>query len=172
MRRGTTKAADYWALGVLIFEMLVGDPPFKSLTGDPWDTFRRTLSGRFYVSAACGRGLVQGGMRLGLQPAPLKQVLRCGSLRCATKLNHTRIRPMVALLSSLPEVVELQRSLRMQLFCCRLQVPNFISNTAADLIFKLLQVGVLHRAVCSTHVGNARSKLTRTCASPLLCPSS
>lgn len=49
MRRGTTKAADYWALGVLIFEMLVGDPPFKSLTSDPWDTFRRTLSGRFYV---------------------------------------------------------------------------------------------------------------------------
>ncbi len=49
MRRGTNKAADYWALGVLIFEMLVGDPPFKSLTGDPWDTFRRTLSGRFYV---------------------------------------------------------------------------------------------------------------------------
>ena len=49
MRRGTSKAADYWALGVLIFEMLVGDPPFKSLSGDPWDTFRRTLSGRFYV---------------------------------------------------------------------------------------------------------------------------
>lgn len=49
MRRGTGCAADYWALGVLIFEMLVGDPPFKSLTGDPWDTFRRTLSGRFYV---------------------------------------------------------------------------------------------------------------------------
>ncbi len=49
MRRGTTKGADYWALGVLIFEMLVGDPPFQSLTGDPWDTFRRTLSGRFYV---------------------------------------------------------------------------------------------------------------------------
>jgi len=49
MRRGTTKAADYWALGVLIFEMLVGDPPFKSLSNDPWDTFRRTLSGRFYV---------------------------------------------------------------------------------------------------------------------------
>ena len=27
----------------------MGDPPFKSMTGDPWDTFRRTLSGRFYV---------------------------------------------------------------------------------------------------------------------------
>lgn len=74
MRRGTTKAADYWALGVLIFEMLVGDPPFKSLTGDPWDTFRRTLSGRFYV-------------------------------------------------------------------------PNFISDQAADLIFKLLQVGIEGREV-------------------------
>lgn len=48
-RKGTTKAADYWALGVLIFEMLVGDPPFKSISGDPWDTFRRTLSGRFYI---------------------------------------------------------------------------------------------------------------------------
>ena len=49
MGKGTSKAADYWALGVLIFEMLVGDPPFKSMSGDPWDTFRRTLSGRFYV---------------------------------------------------------------------------------------------------------------------------
>jgi serine/threonine protein kinase len=49
MRKGTTPAADYWALGVLIFEMMVGDPPFKSMSGDPWDTFRRILSGRFYV---------------------------------------------------------------------------------------------------------------------------
>ena len=49
MRKGTGVAADFWALGVLIFEMLVGDPPFKSLSGDPWDTFRRTLSGRFFV---------------------------------------------------------------------------------------------------------------------------
>ena len=49
MRKGTGVAADYWALGILVFEMLVGDPPFKSLSGDPWDTFRRTLSGRFFV---------------------------------------------------------------------------------------------------------------------------
>jgi serine/threonine protein kinase len=48
MRSGTTKAADYWGLGVLIYEMLVGDPPFKSDTvGDAWDTFRKALSGRF-----------------------------------------------------------------------------------------------------------------------------
>ena len=49
MRKGTNIEADYWAYGVLIFEMLVGEPPFKSLSGDPWDTFRQTLSGRFYV---------------------------------------------------------------------------------------------------------------------------
>ena len=48
MRRGTDKAADYWALGILIFEMLTGDPPFKSTTGDPWDTFRKALTGRFF----------------------------------------------------------------------------------------------------------------------------
>ncbi len=48
MRRGTDKAADYWALGILIFEMLTGDPPFKSGTGDPWDTFRKALTGRFF----------------------------------------------------------------------------------------------------------------------------
>ena len=69
--KGHDKGVDWWAIGVLIFEMLVGDPPFKSLTGDPWDTFRRTLSGRFYV-------------------------------------------------------------------------PNFISDQAADIIFKLLQVGQIH----------------------------
>lgn len=34
-------------MGVLIYEMLCGEPPFKSMTGDPWDTFRRALSGRF-----------------------------------------------------------------------------------------------------------------------------
>jgi serine/threonine protein kinase len=49
MRRGTTKAADYWAIGVLIFEMLVGEPPFMSASGNPWDTFRRAMTGRCHV---------------------------------------------------------------------------------------------------------------------------
>ena len=49
MRRGATKAVDYWAIGVLIFEMLVGDPPFMSATSDPWDTFRRAMTGRCHV---------------------------------------------------------------------------------------------------------------------------
>ena len=49
MRRGATKAVDYWAIGVLIFEMLVGEPPFMSKTNDPWDTFRRAMTGRCHV---------------------------------------------------------------------------------------------------------------------------
>eukprot|EP00210_Caulerpa_lentillifera_P004088 g3900.t1 len=48
-RQGAHKASDFWALGVLIFEMLTGDAPFKSPTDDPWDTYRRILSGRFYI---------------------------------------------------------------------------------------------------------------------------
>ena len=30
----------------------MGDPPFKSLSGDPWDTFRQALSGRFFVPSS------------------------------------------------------------------------------------------------------------------------
>lgn len=48
-RKGTGPAADYWALGVLIYELLSGDAPFKGGTEDPWDTFRRILSGRFFI---------------------------------------------------------------------------------------------------------------------------
>ena len=47
MHKGQGPPADWWALGVLIYEMLVGDPPFMSMSGDPWDTFKAILSGRF-----------------------------------------------------------------------------------------------------------------------------
>ena len=48
-RQGASKASDFWALGVLIFEMLTGDAPFKSPADDRWDTHRRILSGRYYI---------------------------------------------------------------------------------------------------------------------------
>lgn len=36
-RRGTGLAADWWALGVLVFEMLAGHPPFRGpVVGDAW----------------------------------------------------------------------------------------------------------------------------------------
>jgi serine/threonine protein kinase len=30
LRQGYTKAVDWWAMGALMYEMLCGDPPFKS----------------------------------------------------------------------------------------------------------------------------------------------
>ena len=46
-RKGTGCASDWWGLGVLVFEMLTGDPPFKAVSSDPYDTFRRALAGNF-----------------------------------------------------------------------------------------------------------------------------
>ncbi len=46
-RKGTGCASDWWGLGVLVFEMLTGDPPFKAVSSDPYDTFRRALAGSF-----------------------------------------------------------------------------------------------------------------------------
>ena len=41
--------ADYWAIGILIFEMLVGDPPFSvpGAPNDPRQIFKRILDGQY-----------------------------------------------------------------------------------------------------------------------------
>lgn len=44
MQRGHTKAVDWWALGILLFEMLVGHPPFCDST--PLGIYKRILSGK------------------------------------------------------------------------------------------------------------------------------
>ncbi len=44
-----TPASDLWALGVLIFELLVGSPPFKARSTDPDNTFNRIVAGRVHL---------------------------------------------------------------------------------------------------------------------------
>lgn len=41
--RGHSTACDWWALGILIFEMLVGNPPFESET--PYGIYKKVLAG-------------------------------------------------------------------------------------------------------------------------------
>ena len=92
MRKGTGVEADYWALGVLIFELLVGEPPFKSLSGDPWDTFRQILSGRFFVPHTISKGAADLVHRL-------LQVSKCHFLRASSACNckeNTVLAAMIA----------------------------------------------------------------------------
>lgn len=46
--QGHTKAVDWWSLGVLLYEMLSGFPPFFS-DRDVTATYRRILAGSFYM---------------------------------------------------------------------------------------------------------------------------
>ena len=43
LTQGHDIAVDYWALGILIFEMLTGNPPFNS--SDAMKTYRMALRG-------------------------------------------------------------------------------------------------------------------------------
>ncbi|PAA86766.1 hypothetical protein BOX15_Mlig000304g2 [Macrostomum lignano] len=45
MGKGYNRAVDYWALGVLIYEMLVGTPPFYD--DSPMQIYQKILNGRF-----------------------------------------------------------------------------------------------------------------------------
>lgn len=53
-RKGQTKAVDWWTLGVLVYEMLVGHPPFEDQ--NPYHLYEKIIRGSYeipsYVSAA------------------------------------------------------------------------------------------------------------------------
>lgn len=55
LNEGHDWAVDYWALGVLIFEMTAGSPPFYA--DDPMEVYEKILSGHVSIPSHFSRGL-------------------------------------------------------------------------------------------------------------------
>jgi len=79
---GHNRAVDWWALGVLSYELLHGEPPFAS--NDQYATFRKISSGQYTVSrrvSSSARELIRRlltpnpAMRLGMLKGGARDVL-------------------------------------------------------------------------------------------------
>ena len=55
LNEGHDWAVDYWALGVLIYEMTVGSPPFYA--DDPMEVYEKILSGNVSIPSHFSRGI-------------------------------------------------------------------------------------------------------------------
>jgi cGMP-dependent protein kinase len=77
LRKGHDCMSDYWGLGILIYEMLVGSTPFKTKTDNPRDTFRNILQGVYTIPMFVSDQATDMVMRL-LQHDPNKRLGRVG----------------------------------------------------------------------------------------------
>jgi serine/threonine protein kinase len=75
LNRGHNRSVDWWALGVLLFEMLAGLPPFES--EDPMDVYGQIIEGKVFFPKFFERGSRSLVKRL-LDPEPSKRI---GALR-------------------------------------------------------------------------------------------
>lgn len=55
LNEGHDMGVDYWALGVLVYEMTAGSPPFYA--DDPMEVYEKILSGHIFIPAYFSRGL-------------------------------------------------------------------------------------------------------------------
>ncbi|ESO01971.1 hypothetical protein HELRODRAFT_94328 [Helobdella robusta] len=55
-KKGYNKAIDWWAFGVMIFEMVAGYVPFHAFTKT--ETYQRILSGQFYTPSTFSKDLI------------------------------------------------------------------------------------------------------------------
>lgn len=81
---GHTVAVDWWGLGILIFELMTGHPPFES--DDPMSTYARVMTGinKVHFPPACA-GSCQGLVKALLKSSPAERLpMRSGGV---TKLK-------------------------------------------------------------------------------------
>jgi serine/threonine protein kinase len=57
LNEGHDWAVDYWALGVLIYEMTAGTPPFYA--EDPMEVYEKILSGHINIPSHFSRGITE-----------------------------------------------------------------------------------------------------------------
>ena len=55
LNEGHDKAVDYWALGVLIYEMVAGEPPFYA--DDPMEVYEKILSATMQIPTRFSKNL-------------------------------------------------------------------------------------------------------------------